>query len=256
MASISAVLPAEDAVAIDLVLDAVARTARSGGDRRTIDQLRADALSAVGTEALRSGHLGRAPGCRCALRPTSSGSPDAHAPGRAAPTRPPVDPPASSRPPDGLPAPTGSDSGPPAHVGPPSAATVPRALGTIGGEPVRVQVTVPLSTLLGGGGAGEIDGYGPIDGATARALALGGAWRRIVTDPLSGTVLDVGRSRYRPPPDLARLVRARDGTCVRPGCGARASSCDLDHTVPFGRGPDGGATALHNLGAQCRTDHV
>ena len=256
MASISAVLPAEDAVAIDLALDAVARTARSGGDRRTIDQLRADALSAVGTEALRSGHLGSAPGCRCALRPTSSGSPGARVPGRAAPTRSHVGPPASTRPPVDLPAPTGSDSGPSAPAEPPSAVPVPRALGTIGGEPVRVQVTVPLSTLLGGGGAGEIDGYGPIDAATARALALGGVWRRIVTDPLSGTALDVGRSRYRPPPDLARLVRARDGTCVRPGCGARASSCDLDHTVPFGRGPDGGATALRNLGAQCRTDHL
>ncbi|TFH50888.1 HNH endonuclease, partial [Actinomyces viscosus] len=35
--------------------------------------------------------------------------------------------------------------------------------------------------------------------ATAWCLAAGGTWRRLVTDPLSGTVIDVGRSRYRPP---------------------------------------------------------
>ena len=34
---------------------------------------------------------------------------------------------------------------------------------------------------------------------TAWALAAGGTWRRLVTDPASGTVLDVRRSRYRPP---------------------------------------------------------
>jgi hypothetical protein len=121
--------------------------------------------------------------------------------------------------------------------------------------PVRINVTVPLSTLLGGGEPGDLDGYGAIDAATARALALGGTWRRLVTDPLSGVTLDVGRTRYRPPPDLAELVRARDRTCFRPGCGARASGCELDHTIPFGRGPDGGTTSFGNLGPGCETDH-
>ncbi|WP_309343985.1 DUF222 domain-containing protein, partial [Actinomyces oris] len=45
---------------------------------------------------------------------------------------------------------------------------------------------------------------------TAWALAAGGTWRRLVTDPASGVVIDVGRSRYRPPAGLADLVRARD----------------------------------------------
>ncbi|MDD9205179.1 DUF222 domain-containing protein, partial [Georgenia sp. 10Sc9-8] len=256
MASISAVLPAQDAVALDLALDSVARSAKSGGDCRTLDQLRADALAGIGIDALRTGYLGRPSGCRCTVRPAAAagGSHRPAASGSAGPAvragvGAPVSDPTCQRPTPG--AESGATS-----TDPPALASGPRVLGAVGGEPVRVHVTVPLSTLLGGDEPGDLDGYGPIDAATARALALGGIWRRIVTDPLSGTVLDVGRRRYRPPPDLARLVRARDRTCVRPGCGVRATSCDLDHTVPFGAGPYGGATALHNLGAQCRTDHV
>jgi hypothetical protein len=98
-----------------------------------------------------------------------------------------------------------------------------------------------------------LDGYGPISPDVARALALGGTWQRLVTDPRSGVVLDVGRRRYTPPPELARLVRARDRFCVRPGCGARAQSCDLDHTMPFHLG---GPTALANLGPLCPGDHA
>ncbi|WP_309316442.1 HNH endonuclease, partial [Actinomyces oris] len=40
---------------------------------------------------------------------------------------------------------------------------------------------------------------------TAWALAAGGTWRRLVTDPASGVVIDVGRTRYRPPAGLADL---------------------------------------------------
>ncbi|OLO58348.1 DUF222 domain-containing protein, partial [Actinomyces oris] len=34
---------------------------------------------------------------------------------------------------------------------------------------------------------------------TAWALAAGGTWKRLITDPASGVVIDVGRTRYRPP---------------------------------------------------------
>ena len=99
----------------------------------------------------------------------------------------------------------------------------------------------------------DLDGYGPITPDVARALALGGVWSRLVTDPASGTVTDVGRTRYHPPPELADLVRARDRTCTRPGFSARAQSCDLDHTVPYHLG---GHTALWNLAALCSADHA
>src|SRR5699024_4607869 len=74
----------------------------------------------------------------------------------------------------------------------------------------------------------ELAGYGPISPAVARALAAGGDWRRIVTDPLTGAVLDVGHTRYRPTQAIADHVRARDRMCVRPGCGHRAHDCELD----------------------------
>jgi hypothetical protein len=125
----------------------------------------------------------------------------------------------------------------------------------------QVVVTVPLSTLIGlDEQPAHLGGYGPVDATTARALAAGGVWRRLVTDPLSGAVLDLGRTRYRPTAALAEHVRARDRTCVRPGCSAPAESCDLDHTVGFHPPPgadpaEGGRTSADNLGPLCRRDH-
>ena len=92
----------------------------------------------------------------------------------------------------------------------------------------------------------------PVPDAVARALAAGGTWRRLVTDPLSGAVIDVGRTRYRPPAALADLVRARDGACTHPGCTVPARRCDLDHITPWS---GGGTTGLDNLTALCRTHH-
>ena len=87
---------------------------------------------------------------------------------------------------------------------------------------------------------------------TAWALAAGGTWRRLVTDPASGTVLDVGRTRYRPPVGLADLVRARDKTCVFPTCQAPASRCDIDHLTAWSQG---GTTSLDNLVVLCQAHH-
>jgi hypothetical protein len=38
--------------------------------------------------------------------------------------------------------------------------------------------------------------------------------------------------RYRPSRKLQHLVKARNATCTAPGCGRRATRCDLDHTDP------------------------
>mgnify|MGYP000932714892 CR=1 FL=1 len=87
---------------------------------------------------------------------------------------------------------------------------------------------------------------------TAWALATGGTWRRLVTDPASGVVLDIGRTRYRPPAGLADLVRARDKTCVFPTCQTPASRCDIDHLTPWS---EGGTTSLDNLVVLCQAHH-
>jgi len=124
------------------------------------------------------------------------------------------------------------------------------------GRGPSIRVTVPISALLGDQSvAATLEGYGAISAADARRIAADprSTWRRLLTDPASGRVLEFGRRSYRPPAELADLVRARDGTCVMPTCGARAQYCDLDHTVPF---EHGGATAPGNLGALCRHHHL
>jgi len=136
----------------------------------------------------------------------------------------------------------------------------PRGPGSVCRTAVRVdlRVLVPLSTLIGTDDEpGYLDEYGFIDPATARALAHGGTWRRLVTDPATGTVLDVGRTRYQPPADLAELVRHRDRTCVHPTCDTSAWSSELDHTTPYRPGSsDGGRTAAHNLGPLSKGCHL
>jgi hypothetical protein len=124
------------------------------------------------------------------------------------------------------------------------------------GRGPSIRVTVPISALLGDQSvAATLEGYGAISAADARRIAADprSTWRRLLTDPASGRLLEFGRRSYRPPAELADLVRARDGTCVMPTCGARAQYCDLDHTVPF---EHGGATAPGNLGALCRHHHL
>ena len=121
-------------------------------------------------------------------------------------------------------------------------------------RPVTVQVIVPISMLLGldDSQPAELAGYGPIPAETARRLAGYGTWRRLLTDPVSGAVLDYGRTRYQPPPDLVDHVVARDRTCRWPGCEKPAAGCDLDHTIAYPYGP----TAVGNLGPFCEHHHI
>jgi Domain of unknown function (DUF222) len=121
-----------------------------------------------------------------------------------------------------------------------------------GGPDVRV--VVPLSMLLGlDDQPGELAGYGPIDAETARRIAADpdATWRRLLTDPVSGTLLDHGTKVYRPPDSLARHVMARDQVCCFPGCRQPAERCDLDHGVPYPHGP----TCDANLIPLCRHHH-
>ncbi|MCM3662328.1 DUF222 domain-containing protein, partial [Georgenia satyanarayanai] len=416
MACIRAVLPATDAAAIDLALQAAARSAQASGDDRTLDQLRADILSLMGHTALELGYVGLPPGTtptteQPALEPvpdrpatlepmpgepaapepmpgepaapepmpgepaapepmpgepaapepmpgqpappesmpdrvgipehdpspapigpwddttvpstaTVEEAPGAGAPvafpgrctpaaeqgdaGRLAPPGSPGPDPAPPDPPDHRPEGTGAPTvgssttaappEPPEDPSPPgSAGTIPRRwhmpVGHIGGQRAQIRVLVPLSVLLppdiarqlglpasrpADGSSAELaplpeedamlaflnrepadvavlEGYGPISPAVARAAALGGTWRRIVTDPLTGTVLDHGRTRYRPPNELAELIRLRDGTCVRAGCTHTARRCQLDHTVPWNAG---GTTSMLGLEDLCTHDHI
>lgn len=122
------------------------------------------------------------------------------------------------------------------------------------GRQPGVSVTVSLDTLVGvADQPGWLDGYGPISAGYARELAHDptGTWRRLVTDPLTGRLLDYGTTRYRPPQHLADHVIERDGECTFPFCGHSARRADLDHIVPFPRG----RTAANNLHPLHRRHH-
>jgi hypothetical protein len=119
-----------------------------------------------------------------------------------------------------------------------------------------VVVTVPVLALMGvdTDAVATVEGIGPVPMARARELAAGGkGWVRVLTHPETGIVLSVGRTRYRPPPELARLVRWRSETCLAPGCNIPAARCDVDHNLAW---QDGGVTALWNLAPFCEGHHT
>ena len=283
-------MPTLDAFLLDATLDAVAASARAGGDERTASQLRCDALTGMCLDALRRAQ-------RLAVRagpggappaPTEDGAGNPGDPGgkRRAHRAPDADgtdgtgPPDPGRLlPDGVPL-EGLLTALSHLVGSTGPWWTPSGTGPVHPAPglsVAVDVTVPLDRLIGRppepgrdrppGTAPPDDPppgpppiprvsiggrTAPVPDAVARALAAGGTWRRLVTDPLSGAVIDVGRTRYRPPAALADLVRARDGACTHPGCAVPARRCDLDHITPWS---GGGTTGLDNLTALCRTHH-
>lgn len=230
MAAMTAVLPAEAAVRLDACLQSAAVSARRGGDGRTTDQLRADALDLLARSAWERGWIGLPPGPE--VPPEAEVGRD----GRCVP--------------DG-PAREGARAD---RVTPPST--------TGGGEPMRlaqdagrrtlVSVTVGIGTLLGlDDRPGELAGYGPIGADVARLLATEGTWRRLLVDEPSGALLDVDRRRYRPPIGILEHVRLRNRTCVFPTCSVPSTACQTDHTVPFPQGP----TSADNLGPLCTSHH-
>jgi hypothetical protein len=132
------------------------------------------------------------------------------------------------------------------------------AAAVLGPEPsglrAEIRVLVPVTTLLGAADEpGELEGHGPLAAAQVREIAFSpeARWRRILTDPASGTVVHVGTRTYQPPAPLARFVRARDRTCRFPGCLRRAETSDLDHTIEYPHGP----TSADNLAVLCRHHH-
>lgn len=118
---------------------------------------------------------------------------------------------------------------------------------------MTINVIVDLPTLLGlAENPAELSGYGAIPASLARELAASHQWRRFITDPVTGELLDVGRDRYQPTQALADFIIARDRTCRFPGCRRAAELSDIDHAIPW---EEGGRTTPDNLGALCRRHH-
>jgi len=120
-------------------------------------------------------------------------------------------------------------------------------------RPVTVNLTIDLPTLLGlSENPGILAGYGAIPATVARELAADGKWKRFITDPVSGELLNLGRETYEPPQALIDFLTARDRTCRFPGCRQPARVGDIDHAKSW---DTGGETSISNLGVLCRRHH-
>jgi len=117
---------------------------------------------------------------------------------------------------------------------------------------VTVNVVMDLDTLRGESEQiALVDGQ-PVPGEIGREYAQFATWwRRLVTDPVDGHLLDYGTKAYLPG-KLRRFVFARDGGCRTPGCTTKAEShMQLEHAEEF---PAGRSSAC-NCGCHCRTCH-
>ena len=126
---------------------------------------------------------------------------------------------------------------------------------------VRLDVTIPVTSLTGGDAPAQIPGYGEVPASTAGALTRidrdNLSARPLVYDPTTGRLLGAaGRHQghqappriswldhvppspsYDHPPMMERLLQPRDATCRASGCTGRAAACDCDHVVPHPEGP-------------------
>ncbi|GAB4086598.1 hypothetical protein GCM10028784_32280 [Myceligenerans cantabricum] len=254
MGTVTAFLPAVDSAAVWGVVDDLAQQLRRTEDTRTLGQLRADVLTSIVTGRLVPEH-----------RDLDDDLDDDHQGERwptvrLTPTRPvvrvtvPMD---ALRSLDGRTPPFGRAA---ATNDAPDA----DAPGAVAPEVVAPEVDAPQpgSETDLPGGAAQLDGFGPVSAITAARVAFDSdsTWTRLVTDPVTGILLDYSTRAYRPPKALADAVRLRDATCRGPGCQTDARWCDLDHIDPYDarRAPvpgDPGQTRADNLHALCRTHH-
>lgn len=76
--------------------------------------------------------------------------------------------------------------------------------------------------------------------------------RRMITDPHTHHLIDLGSHRYVPSKSLREFITARDQVCRFPGCERSARGGQIDHANPWSQG---GATNRGNLGALCVRHH-
>ena len=131
-------------------------------------------------------------------------------------------------------------------------------------DTIRALILRPITTPIGtSAAAGVTEAFAaataetsPVRPATGSAGPGSPQVEVHATNPVRsrvcGTILDAGRSVYRPPVAVLDYVAARDRTCTWPGCRAPGTRCDADHRHAFGAG---GSTCACNLDWLCRFHH-
>ncbi|MDZ4234978.1 MAG: HNH endonuclease signature motif containing protein, partial [Dietzia sp.] len=222
MTSMWAHLPSGDAEKLRRRIEAAARAAHDRGHPRTRNQLRADAL--------------------CAL-----GDPNTDDIGTAL-----HDPEDSARHTDSADGTHRSDSA--------AGADTPRPGASWGTDkPVRISIIDGIAQGLPNRVQFVNGAYASFDWLCEELLSGGDAKVRFdLIDPQPG-VQDTPDAvlKYFITPALAERIRLRDGTCRHPGCTVEAHDCEIDHVIAFDhqRPELGGPTAEWNLICLCRKHH-
>lgn len=112
---------------------------------------------------------------------------------------------------------------------------------------VTLDLVMDLATLRGEAERVALLASQPVPAEIAREHADAvRTWRRVVTDPVDGHLLDYGTRQYLPDA-LRRFVLARDGGCTAPDCTTRSPRrLQMDHVVAFPRGRRAPPTATRS----------
>ncbi len=94
-----------------------------------------------------------------------------------------------------------------------------------------------------------------LDPATAVKLLLqAGSFTRVITDPVTGVVLDMDRRSRRITRAQYEWLLLTHGTCTRDGCTRPAIDTEIDHFTGY-HSPQRGPTNIRNLHPFCEPEH-
>ena len=119
-----------------------------------------------------------------------------------------------------------------------------------------VGLTIPALELLTNPerGIADLEGYGPIPlGVALKLAAKAPSLKPILTDPWTGSILDLGRKRYKPSKALRDFLRIRDGHCRFPGCRRAPLLSEVDHIDAWAKG---GETSEQNAEYLCKRHQI
>ncbi len=122
-----------------------------------------------------------------------------------------------------------------------------------------LNITVPFLSLTGQSDIpGHFEDQSPVSAAEARRIAaFAPSMRRLLTDPVTGQVMEAVAQKYPIPPDIRTTLTYEWVWCTVPGCGRKAARCEIDHIEPFDHAlpARGGPTQLQNLHPLCKHHH-
>ncbi len=124
---------------------------------------------------------------------------------------------------------------------------------TMGGAAPTVLVHININDLLDGRGAGWIDGIdGPLTPSQVDELICAGGYQPVLFGH-TGTILHLGTSNRFFSAQQRRVLAARDGGCVIPGCTVPPHLTQVHHVVPWRQG---GPTDIDNAVLLCNAGHA